>query len=146
LLVGWGLVWLLTFVSQRRARRLGETSAGLRALQRGQAWMRCRHALLVLALGSGIVLYPRLPPAATHAVWLDLKLGLVAFLMIPLEGMHAYACHVWIARGLRTTPVPPFARDLQRGLAIEEMVRTIEVPLLGVGVPLVAWLSLCKPS
>jgi hypothetical protein len=136
----------LTFASQRRARGLGETSAGLRAVRQGQAWMLLRHALLALALGSGIALYPRLPPAASHAMWLDLKLGLVAFLMIPLEGMHAYACHVWIARGLRSTPAPPFARDLQRGLAIEEMVRTLEVPLLGLGVPLMAWLSLVKPS
>jgi len=80
-----------------------------------------------------------------HARWLALKLGLVVFLILPLEAMHAYVCHVWIARGLRQTPAPPYAKDLERGLGVEEMIRALAVPLLGLGMPLVLWLALRKP-
>jgi len=83
--------------------------------------------------------------AGARAAWLHLKLGLVAFLVVPLEGMHAYVCHVWIARGLRSTAAPPFAKDLARGLGMQEMIHALEVPLLGTGVPLLTWLSLAKP-
>lgn len=80
-----------------------------------------------------------------HARWLGVKLGLVAFLVAPLEAFHAYASHVWIARGLRQTAAPPFSKDLLRGVGMEEMVRTLGIPLLGIGVPLLLWLSLAKP-
>ena len=105
-----------------------------------------RHVFLALALLVGLALLAGLGPAASRAAWLHLKLGLVAFLVVPLEGMHAYVCHVWIARGQRETAAPPFSKDLVRGLGMEEMVRALEVPLLGLCVPLLVWLSLAKPS
>lgn len=92
------------------------------------------------------MLLQRADPARASAAWLHLKLGLVAFLVAPLEGMHAYVCHAWIARGLRATAAPPFAKDLVRGLGMQEMIHALEVPLLGTGVPLLAWLSLAKPA
>ena len=81
----------------------------------------------------------------SHARWLALKLGLVVFLVVPMEAMHGYIAHVWIARGLRQTAAPHYAKDLERGLGIEEMLRALAVPLLGVGLPLILWLSLAKP-
>jgi hypothetical protein len=75
--------------------------------------------------------------------WLDLKLGLVAFLVLPLEGMHAWVNHTWIARGVREPPA--FARDLERGVAMDDMLRTLSAVLLGVGVPLLVWLSVRRP-
>ena len=80
-----------------------------------------------------------------HPRWLGLKLGLVVFLVVPLEAMHAYIAHVWIARGLRQTSAPPFAKDLVRGLGVEEMIRTLAIPLFALALPLIVWLSLARP-
>ena len=49
--------------------------------------------------------------------------------------------HVWIARALRDGP----ARLLERGIGLDDMVRTLAIPLLGVAVPLLFWLSLRRP-
>lgn len=136
----------MSSLRQRRALALGETGEGLIALRAARQWLRLRHAALLLSLVSGLLLLRHLDPAGARAAWLHLKLGLVAFLLLPLEGMHAWICHVWIARGLRDTPSPPFARELVRGLGMEEMVRALEIPLLGVGFPLLVWLSFAKPS
>lgn len=103
------------------------------------------HASFVLVLASGCLLMVHRGWRPDHGRWLALKLGLVVFLVLPLEAMHAYVGHVWIARGLRQTAVPPFSKDLVRGLGVEEMLRTLAVPLLGLGLPLVLWLSIAKP-
>jgi hypothetical protein len=118
----------------------------LAALGRLSRWLLVRHACLALCLLAGLALLLGLDAAASRSGWLHLKLGLVIFLLLPLEGMHAYVCHVWIARGLRATASPPFSKDLLRGLGMEEMVRALEVPLLGAAVPLLAWLSLARPA
>jgi hypothetical protein len=125
---------------------LGETPACLEALRRARPWLVLRHAALCLSLLAGVALLAGLGPATARAAWLHLKLGLVVVLVLPLEGMHAWVCHVWIAGALRATASPPFPRELARGLGVEEMIRALEVPLLGVGVPLLAWLSLARPS
>lgn len=78
-----------------------------------------------------------------HARWLALKLGLVAFLVVPLEAMHAYVGNVWVARGVARGDV--LDKGLVRGLGIEEMIRTLAVPLFGIGVPLILWLSFAQP-
>jgi hypothetical protein len=80
-----------------------------------------------------------------QARWLALKLGLVAFLLVPLEAMHAYICHVWIERGLQETGSPPFSKDLERGIGMDDMLRALAVPLLLLALPLLVWLSLGKP-
>jgi hypothetical protein len=103
------------------------------------------HAFLVLALATGLALMAGRGWAPGHARWLGLKLGLVVFLVIPLEAMHAYVCHVWIGRGLRETAAPPFSKDLARGIAMEDMLRALAIPLLGLAVPLLVWLSVLKP-
>ena len=59
--------------------------------------------------------------------------------------MHAWVCHVWIARGLRQTAAPPFSKDLARGIGMDDMIRALAAPLLGVAVPLIVWLSAKKP-
>lgn len=69
----------------------------------------------------------------------------MAFLIVPLEAMHAYICHVWIARGLRQTAAPPFAKDLERGIGMDDMLRALAVPLLVLALPLLVWLSVRKP-
>jgi hypothetical protein len=129
-----------------RARGRGDAERELRLRRRLQGVILLEHLALSALLLTGLLLMRSRGWGWTRSPWLGLKLGLVAFLVVPLEAMHAWIVHVWIARGLRTTRQPPFARDLERGLGVEEMIRTLAVPLLGIGVPLIVWLSLRQPS
>jgi hypothetical protein len=104
------------------------------------------HGALLFLLLSGYLIMRGRGWGLGHARWLLAKLGLVAFLVVPLEAIHAFVAHVWIARGLGQTAAPPFARDLARGTAVQEMIATLAVPLLGLAVPLILWLSLTRPS
>ena len=108
--------------------------------------MLAEHLLFALALAAGLALMAARGWGLGHARWLGLKLGLVAFLLVPLEGMHAYICHGWIAPGLRATAAPPYAKDLERGIGMEAMLRAIALPLLVLALPLLVWLSVVKPS
>ncbi|MFS8071624.1 MAG: hypothetical protein ACMG6S_35085 [Byssovorax sp.] len=110
-----------------------------------RALVACEHAFLTLALLSGLALMQSRGWTLAHARWFGVKVGLVVFLLVPMEGMHAYVSHVWIARGLRQTSVPPFAKDLERGIGMEGMLRALAIPLLGLAVPLLVWLSVWKP-
>jgi len=103
------------------------------------------HVAFLLALVSGSLLAWSAGLLPSHAAWLGLKLGLVLFLVVPLEAMHAYMAHVWIARGLGRTAGDSYDKDLSRGLGVEEMLRALALPLLGVALPLIAWLSFSKP-
>ena len=69
----------------------------------------------------------------------------MAFLVLPLEAIHAYISHRWLARGLRQTAAPPFSKDLERAIGMDDMVRALAVPLLGLGLPLIIWLSMARP-
>jgi hypothetical protein len=51
---------------------------------------------------------------------------------------------VWIPRALRGSGVLA-ERALERGVGMEDMIRTLSIPLLGMAVPLIVWLSLRKP-
>lgn len=133
--------------SARAAMARGAAEARL-VLERRRAlsplvW--AEHGLLVLALASGWLLVESQGGGPSRARWLALKLGLVVFLVVPMETMHAFVAHGWTARGLRRTQAPPFDRQLDRGLGIEEMLRTLAIPLFGIGVPLILWLSFRKP-
>jgi hypothetical protein len=128
-----------------RARRSGRPEEELAARRRIRRIVALEHAALAAALGSGIVLMGVLGMAVGRHRWLDLKLGLVAFLLVPLEGMHAWVNHAWIDRGLRETAAPPFSRDLERGIGMDDMVRTLSALLLGAALPFLVWLSLSQP-
>jgi hypothetical protein len=52
---------------------------------------------------------------------------------------------VWIARGLRQTVAPPFTRDLERGIGMDDMLRALSALLLGAALPLLVWLSVGEP-
>jgi hypothetical protein len=127
-----------------RARREGP-DAELRARRRVH-WLLAVETgafLALVATGLGAMRvhgwgigYPR---------WLALKLGLVAFLLVPLEAIYACAARVFLVRGLRRTEVAPFTRELERGVSMQEMVWALAVPLLGLALPLLLWLSLARP-
>jgi hypothetical protein len=128
-----------------RVRRSGGSADELAARRRLQRAVWLEHLALAVALASGVLLMAGGGFRLGQHRWLDLKLGLVAFLVLPLEGMHGWVSHAWIARGLRATPAPPFARDLERGIAMDDMLRTLSAVLLGVGLPLLVWLSVRQP-
>ena len=127
------------------ARRSGDPARELGLRGRLRPWLALEHLSLLVALLAGLALLGLRGWGLGHARWLDLKLGLSVFLVLPLESMHAYVCHVWIGRGLRQTPAPPYSKDLARGIGMDDMLRAIAVPLLGLGLPVLVWLSLRKP-
>jgi uncharacterized membrane protein len=127
-----------------RGRRGGGEAGELAARRRGQRLLVFEHVALAGLLLSGFVLMWLLG-TRPGLRWLALKLGIVAFLVAPLEAMHAYIVHVWIARGLQQTAAPPFAKDLARGISVQRMILTLALPLLGLAVPLLVWLSLARP-
>jgi len=142
------VVWLAAAVGGQigAARVRGrDPERELRVRRRLSVVVGVEHLALLLTLASGALLMRHHGWRLGHARWLALKLGLVAFLVVPLEAMHAYVAYAWIARGLERTSAPPFARELDRGLGVEEMIRTLAIPLLGLGLPLIIWLSVARP-
>jgi hypothetical protein len=136
------------FLVQSVRAALARAAAAGQQLERRRALgplLVAEHTLLLVALASGWMLSESRGVGPSAARWLALKLGLVAFLVAPMEAMHAFVAHGWTARGLRRTQAPPFDRQLERGLGIEEMLRTLAVPLFGIGVPLILWLSFSRP-
>ncbi len=129
----------------RAAQARARGDAGLEARRALSPLVAGEHVLLGIALGSGWWLREFQGLGPTRARWLALKLGLVLFLILPMEAMHALVAHGFTARGLRRTQAPPFHKELSRGLGVEEMLRTLALPLFGVGVPLILWLSFRKP-
>lgn len=128
-----------------RAHAAADPERELRARRRLQPRLVAEHLAFLLLLLTGVLLMREHGWSVTRARWLTLKLGLVLFLVVPFEAMHAFIAHGWIASGLRQTRQPPLAKDLARGIGVEEMLRTLALPLLGVGLPLLVWLSVRKP-
>src|SRR5207247_586517 len=90
------------------------------------------------------------PPAAVEpgiatdtALWLAHLGALAAWVGPALVAQVA----LWRARarGLRQTAAPPFSKDLARGIGMDDMIRALAAPLLGIGVPLIVWLSVKHP-
>ena len=77
--------------------------------------------------------------------WLSAKLGLVVFLLTPLEGFRVYLSLVWLGPGLRRTTAPPFAQELARAVSMDEMLQALALPLLLLALPAVLWLSWARP-
>jgi hypothetical protein len=90
--------------------------------------------LIALALGAGLTL--ALGWGLGHARWFGAKLGLVLFLVLPMEGIHAYASFL-LARAE--------GRLQERGFSVEEMIRTLEAVVLLPALAFMAWASLTHP-
>lgn len=98
-----------------------------------------------VTLSSGYALMRLHGWTLAYPRWLALKIGLVLFLFLPLEAFLTYVGVCWVAPGLRRTLRPPFAQELTRAASMQQMVWAIAVPLLGLALPLVIWLSLARP-
>jgi hypothetical protein len=126
------------------ARRRPEAAA-LEARRRLHPLLAVEHVAFALAVAAGFLLLHHRGWGLGHARWLAVKIGLTVFLLVPLEAMHAWICHLWIARGLRETAAPPPSRTLERGLGMDEMLRALAAPLLALALPLLVWLSVRRP-
>jgi hypothetical protein len=142
-LIVWIGALLIAQVRLVRARRRGGKDAEADVRRRLGSLYAAEHLALGVALGSGALLMWSHGWRVGHPRWLGVKLGLVAFVVVPLEGMHAWVNHVWIPRALRARP--PSARELERWTGMDDMVRTLAALLFAVVLPLAAWLSLRRP-
>jgi len=127
-----------------RARRTRRPADELAARRRVQPALLAEHVALAVLVLSGFALLRHHGWGLGHARWIAVKVGLVVFLVLPLETIHALVCHRWIARGLRQTAAA-FSRDLERGIGMDDMIRVLAIPLLGLGLPLIVWLSVARP-
>ncbi len=146
--VGGLIVWLAAALLGQGAllvARRGREAVQLRARRRLQPLLLLEHAAFVIALAAGVGLLVQRHWGLGQARWLAVKVGLTLFLLVPLEAMHAWIAHGWIARGLRQTEAPPFSKDLVRGIGMDDMLRALAAPLLAASLPLLTWLSLRKP-
>jgi hypothetical protein len=129
----------------RQARRGADPARELAARRSLEPLLLFEHGAFAAALATGLLLMAWRGWGLGQARWLGLKVGVVVFLLVPLEAMHAYICHAWLAPGLRQTPSPPFSKDLERGIGMDDMLRALAVPLLLLALPLLVWLSVVKP-
>jgi hypothetical protein len=120
------------------ARASGRQAAAARLLL-------VEHGGFALTLLSGLLLMRAHGWGLTHARWLGAKVSLVGFLFVPLVAMHAWIAHAWILPGQRDGASDEAAKQSRRGLAIEQMLRTLELVLLVPGLLLIVWLSLRRP-
>ena len=125
------MAWLAGQIQARRRRPVA-------------ALFAAEHAALLLAIVTGAGLMAAHGWGLGHPRWLGLKVGLVVFLIVPLEGFHAFVCHAWLPQARRWGGVMG-ERRVERGVGMEEMIRTLGIPLLGLAVPLMVWLSVKKP-
>lgn len=102
------------------------------------------HVAFALALVTGVGLLELRGWSLTRARWLGFKVGLVASLLLPLEAMHAWICHGWIAPGLDEPGAA--SKRLARGIGMDEMLRSLALPLLLLALPVLLWLSLSQPG
>ena len=146
--IGALLLWVacaLVFEARlARARRRGPDAAWAER-RRLHAVVALEHAALAAALLLGWVAMRCHGWSVGQPRWLGVKLLVVGSLIVPLEAMHAYFTHVWIARGLGQATDGSLPRDLERGIGMVEMVRALEALLLGFGLPLIVWLSVRRP-
>ena len=127
-----------------RARRVGP-AAELEARRRLQALRHLEAGAFLVGLALGLLLMSRHGWRIGYPRWLSAKLGLVAFLLVPLEGFRVYLSLVWLGPGLRQTAEPPFSQDLGRAVSMDDMLQALAVPLLVLALPAVLWLSWTRP-
>lgn len=123
-----------------RARRLGPL-AELVARRRLHGLRHLEAAAFALALALGLALMASHGWRLGYPRWLSAKLGLVAFLLVPLEAFRVYLSLAWLGPGLRQTQAPPFSQDLARAVSMDDMLQALAVPLLLLALPAVLWLS-----
>jgi hypothetical protein len=115
-------------------------------MRRRFQWLRHLEAVaFALGLGLGLALMGLHGWRIGYPRWLSAKLGLVAFLLVPLEAFRVYLSLAWFTPGLRQTAAPPFAQDLARAISMDDMLQALALPLMLLGLPTILWLSWARP-
>jgi hypothetical protein len=127
-----------------RGRRL-PPPVYLERLRAAPLLLRVRLVALGVSVVSGLLAMDRLGWSPAWPRWFGVKLGLVLFLVIPLEAFQAWVGLAWLGPGLEETVAPPFARRLERALSMQDMLWALSALLLGVAVPGLVWLSFARP-
>ncbi len=113
-----------------RGRRR-EPAAYLVVLRGAQGLLQVRLVALGIAVVSGLMAMDRLGWSPAWPRWFGVKLGLVLFLVIPLEAFQAWVGLAWFGPGLEETEAPPFSRRLERALSMQDMLWALSGLLLG---------------
>jgi hypothetical protein len=141
---GWAVCALAYGLRVRRARRLGPEDE-LEARRSSHTLRHLEAVSLAAALGVGLVLMSLHGWRLGFPRWLSTKLGLVAFLLVPLEAFRVYISLGWLGPGLSQTTAPPFSKDLARAVSMDDMLEALAVPLLVLALPVILWLSWARP-
>jgi hypothetical protein len=131
-------------LASRRARR---SAAGpdLGLLKRAEPLRHVEVLAFAAALAAGFWLMSHHGYRLGYPRWLSAKLGLVAFLLTPLQAFRAYIQVAWLGPGLRGSTPGSVSRELERALSMEEMLQALGAPLLLLGLPAILWLSYARP-
>jgi hypothetical protein len=111
---------------------------------RTRALLAVKHAALAAAVGTGMALMLLRGWGLGQHRWLGVKIGLVVLLILPLEGFGAYLTHGFLPRARRLAGEAG-ARQVERGEGMASIVRTFELTLFTIAIPLILWLSLRRP-
>ena len=103
-------------------------------------------ASFAAALGAGLLLMQALGYRLGYPRWLSAKLGLVAFLLVPLGGFRVYLSAAWLGPGLRASSRSViFARTSSGRCRWRRCCRPLPCPCSCSGCPAILWLSLARP-
>jgi hypothetical protein len=141
------LVWVVSALAylSRVLRGRGNPAAFLEGLRKAPTLLHWRLVSLGVAVVSGTLAMDRLGWSPAWPRWFGVKLGLVLFLIVPLEAFQAWVGLAWLGPGLEETKEPPFSRRLQRALSMQDMLFALSALLLGIAVPGLVWLSFKRP-
>lgn len=135
----------LAYVARLLASRRRPPADYLEALRGAPRLLQARLIALGVVVVSGLLAMDRLGWSPAWPRWFGVKLGLVLFLIVPLEAFQAWVGLAWLQPGLEETKELPFSRRLERALSMQDMLWALSALLLGAGVPGLVWLSVVRP-
>jgi hypothetical protein len=141
-----GGAWMVLMLARHKA---GEPSLVTHYLYRGffqMLWLE--HVGFFALLASGIALLAMYGFGALEATWLQVKLAIVIFVILPIEIPDLWYSH----RGLpqifaSRRPEAPYTSDEQRVLdSYHRRFVPILLPILLIAVVIIMWLAVAKPA
>ncbi|KPJ95906.1 MAG: hypothetical protein AMJ55_02905 [Gammaproteobacteria bacterium SG8_15] len=139
-----GGAWLLVQLSKRR---LDQQSVEFNELYRDFVkffWIE--HLGLVLLLGSGILLLSIYGFAALDWAWIQLKIALVVFILLPIEAVDIWFGHVRLPGQFSTRQeITAETTKMKPVRLYERRFVPISLPILLVTIVVIMWLAIDKP-
>jgi hypothetical protein len=141
-----GGAWMVLMLARRKA---GEPSLVTHYLYRGflqMLWLE--HLGFFTLLASGIALLAMYGLGALEATWLQLKLAIVIFVILPIEIPDLWYSHRRLPRIFASRrPDAPYTADELRVLdRYHRRFVPVFLPILLIAVVVVMWLAVAKPA